>query len=400
MRSTFLPVRQRPAILPGNGTAPMIVDNEGGQGKGDSNQCVPLWTPSQMETLIRSGALPMPVPRTPISLGGGGAVSTFDWPQNRLHVQVANSQPSAPSPPPDLKTAPSADTPKKSSSSEREISTTGLVMWGYNDFKIGPYRTGIRLSSSALSKPVSDKDRTRVYGQPWTFISRFDPRWITLAKTNPLASNIYAKECGGGGDCMYRSIACVLNILFGSERLCSKDIREMAAEELTSRTLPDFTRYWSHFSAVSKLPVERQLQAGRTFILRPGSWGEVSVLALLVHSPIARKLNLGFAILSIRNRPIPVAERASAGNEPDPVETRRSTRLSAKLIPVTPVASTHIIRRLDTKHLLMLFNVQVGANDCHYVALGVSAAANLAPDTTFPVDSYPRALFPYLQEPS
>ncbi len=167
----------------------------------------------------------------------------------------------------------------------------------------------------------------------------------------------------------------------------------MAAEELSQTTLPDFTRFWSHFSAVSKFSIERQLQAGRTFILRPGSWGEVSVLALLIHSPIARKLNLGFAILSIRNRPLPLTDRS----EPSETRTTRSARLSLNTIPV---ASTHIIRRIDTKHLLMLFNVQVGANDCHYVALGVSAAPNLEPDTTFPVDSYPRALFPYLKEPS
>ncbi len=226
MRSTFLPVRQRPAII----SSPMIIDDpffsSVGGGKGDSsttNQCVPFWTPSQMESLIRSGALPMPVPRTPVSLGGYG--------QNQL-TQV-QSQPSLGNPPPstqvfaenpqplsapDLKTTPSADqsnaTAKKSSStsssssSEREISSTGLVMWGYDDFKIGPYRTGIRLSSSALSKPVSDKDRNRVYGHPWMSISRFDPRWVTLAKTNPLASNIYAKECGGGGR-LYVSIHCV-----------------------------------------------------------------------------------------------------------------------------------------------------------------------------------------------
>jgi hypothetical protein len=208
---------------------------------------------------------------------------------------------------------------------------------------------------------------------------------------------------------MYRSIACILNILFeqNADPIEQETIREMAASQLNETTLPEFLQTCEHFSWYAKATVDRQLIAARNFIQRRGEFGQICVLNLLVHSPIMRKLNLGFAIISLRNRPMPVPiPQPATDNEPTSDENksepflRRSRRLSGSSVPTTPIATTQVVRRADTRHLMLLLNVHVGKHDCHYMALGVAPAAGIEPDTTFPIDSYPAALLPYLREPA
>jgi hypothetical protein len=317
----------------------------------------------------------------------------------------------------------------------KDLTTSGIVFWGYDDFVQGNAYTKMWINNQNNNnqnnlnnddsktklklKQLSNKEKCRIFGSVWKPLSQIDARWAFLQSTeNPLLKNVYAKDCGAGGDCMYKVIACTMNSLWKLEIFDFISIRKMAAEQLTIQTLPAFLMTWDMGAQVEKFSQQQQLQIAQQFILTKGCWGQICVLELLVQSSVFQRFKFGFAIITVSDRKRPLAVNVNATpmittttsttvNVNAPLKTtstststsvvnqpfslyantnRKSQRLSLKNSKSSmtnaefhPVGLTQIIRKADTEHLLLLLNV----SDYHYMALGViRPKANLTETTT------------------
>jgi hypothetical protein len=199
-------------------------------------------------------------------------------------------------------------------------------------------------------------------------------------------------------------------------------MRAAAAGQLTeARWLGDdgFARSWDPPNRRLKRSVfflqspAMQVERVRRAIGTPGQeWGDTETLRhLLLHAPAFRDRNLGFAILSIRRAPIKRLVPTAANNA-GPIKGGMG-RSREVTVGWGPRASTHILRLDTTQSLLCLYNVadyDQPQNTWHWMLVGVAStpsqpsqpsptsSTGTTISSSFPIESYPPALFPFLRE--
>jgi hypothetical protein len=218
---------------------------------------------------------------------------------------------------------------------------------------------------------------------------------------------------------MFRVIATALNQLFKNFFYTMQDIRDMAAEELGKLSTENFKEFV--IDLLGAFPPQWQSSTGANAALKhlqnliksPGDhyWGETGTLRnLLLNAPFFRKHQIGFAVIFIRKKP--------AGFRP-PTEKEKAEYIARKRPVPKEVASTleprvetTLIRRQDTKYLIFMHCI----DNRHWLLLGYAphladaiqkAKANPSSPTThvhapiastFPIDSFPKPLFPFIKE--
>lgn len=279
-----------------------------------------------------------------------------------------------------------------------EITGEGGLYWDLSEYEPGNLISlfDIRLMVGLKLLPPTTTSRTTrsKTPPPWVSIFQIDDRWKYIYKTqNALLAQVYVKECGQDGDCLFHVLRYGFDLLFrkvldpNQDVFSMMEIRRLAAQCLTVERWDNFILTFEPPKIVQRLPtVQAKVDATKVYLSKPGVWGSLGVLQLLLHSPPFKHLHIGFAVLSIRNRPIP-------------------DQKDKKIIKTEPHAYTHIIRLKTTKHLMFLYSYE----DKHYLLAGVGLCPAVAKNekclnhnehiyATFPTKSYPFALFPHIRE--
>jgi hypothetical protein len=274
----------------------------------------------------------------------------------------------------------------------REILPSGLVEHGYEDFQVGSQSTP---ANSQMAPEM--KNRAFEVLTDWKPIVTSVPSWRAYLSKEPLVKQIFTLDCGAENDCMFNALQCGLNLLHRGPAFSSEQMRQIAADQITVANVDAFLATWDPPKSILAMPkVEQRVAQAQELIRRPhGYWGEIGTLEyLLLNAPAFRDRQIGFAVISIRDRPV---ERRP------PTETEKQTAIAhGKKPPLSiinrtePRAYTHILRQQSTKHLLALYNW----NSVHWLLVGVAQSPqSQTVASSFPIDSYPPALYAFLREP-
>ena len=291
---------------------------------------------------------------------------------------------------------------------ERAVLTTGgEVVGGFSDFK--PGTSVVVLKSTAMSIPAEPSIKYLLL-RNWRPLVEVVPMWRYYADTE-LHRNLrqmFVLDCGGGGDCLFFSVAAGYNQAFQSLLYHMEGMRDLAAEQL-AKLSPDEIKEFA-IDLHGKLPDwfaampqdKERLAYLQALVRKTGNayWGETGTLRqLLLKAAPFVDYKIGFAVINIRRKP--TAFRPLTDFE-------KSHYLAKNRQPPKEVATKHepkpeitIFRRADTQYLLFLHVL----DNVHWVLLGFSPTSMVQPvdapiGSTFAIDSFPKPLYPFLNESS
>jgi hypothetical protein len=278
------------------------------------------------------------------------------------------------------------------------LSAGGEVV-GVDDFQSGT----IVVALPDAKQPVSTGPYRLL--KDWRPLADVVPDWQFYVKSHPDIQTMFVLDCGAGGDCMFSSIAAGYNQLFQSLVHHMQSMRNMAADEVASLTEHEVDEFL--IDLLGRLPTkDKQMSAVdkvkmlQAIIRQPGNayWGETGALRMLFlrSKPFAQH-HLGFMVINIRKKPV---EFRPLTEEEKKTYQLHKRRLPTNGIPTRwePRPELTPIRRADTKLLMLLHCL----NNSHWVLVGYAPNAlegtTVRIGSTFPVDSFPKPLVPFLKD--
>lgn len=281
------------------------------------------------------------------------------------------------------------------------LTASGEVVGGYDDFKSGTDIT--TLATSPLTNLVA-ANVPFVVLKDWRPLSEVVPLWRYYLKLYPELKGIYVLDCGAEGDCLFHVVAAGYNQFFASLVFHMEGTRDLAASQMSTFTesmanefiidlygkIPDGIKGWSLVDKVQYM---------QSIIRRPGNayWGETGTLRqLLLRSPPFLQHKIGFMVIYIRNKPVefrPITDAEKAFYE-------RKSRKPPKEVPskYEPRVEMTAIRLQDTKYLMLLHCL----DNSHWILVGYAPNIEKSPEakiaSTFPINSFPKPLYPFLRE--
>jgi hypothetical protein len=143
----------------------------------------------------------------------------------------------------------------------------------------------------------------------WSRLIDRNPIWRKLDQQRPELglSRIWTIDCGGDGDCMFKTLAAGYNMWHGEAFLRQEDVRRLAAKQLTIGNIDSFldcsmsSREFRPNDYLKIQPISKRVEQVQSIIQTNGNryWGEVITLFLLLrHVPQFKKERLGFAVVT------------------------------------------------------------------------------------------------------
>jgi hypothetical protein len=292
---------------------------------------------------------------------------------------------------------------------------------------LGGGNNGVQVTTMvhAAARPVGQEPAVPfVLLKDWKPLTESVPRWRHFVGANPMLKAMFALDCGGGGDCLFHVLAAGYNHLFQKLLFDMQGMRNLTAQQvvaLRSEQLDEFLidLYGRKPDAVRNWTAENKAAYLQSLIRRPGNsyWGETGTLRqLLLHHPAFRDYGIGFAVVSIRSKPI--AFRAISDHESSAYVASGKQPPSTVAAKWEPRVEITVIRTKQTRFLLFMHCLE----NAHWVLLGYAPAIlshqqvpakgqfqSRAPQnsmpvarvaSTFPLDSFPRPIHPFLREPA
>lgn len=295
--------------------------------------------------------------------------------------------------------------------SRGSLTVGGEVVGGFDDFAAGT--VVLTLPTRLLEPRGEEKDcgvlPPHILLKNWRVLWEMVPLWRFFKPSHPELSSVFGLETGAGGDCLFHAISAAYNHLFKSLIFHMEMIRELAAQQLETLTEAEVVEFiidWvGHYSEEFKrIPHEERVKRLQKSIRTNGNeyWGETGTLRqLLLRSPPFVDHKIGFVVLNIRTKPVKF--RPITDNEKFNYERMYPKRKAPKEVPIRwePRVETTIIRLPDTKYLMFLHCLE----NSHWILVGYAPDADKCQTetpigSTFPIDAYPKPLFPFIREPT
>jgi hypothetical protein len=175
----------------------------------------------------------------------------------------------------------------------------------YRDFQVAPSDEKIEKCQPFANPSVNTKVR---FLTAWTSLPDVVPDW----KFFP-CSSLFLLECGGQGHCMFHVLAAGLNLYQQKPVFSMQQLRDMTAKQVSVTNMKTVLSGWATRRSFTlqkqfeKVKSAFDLQTILTDVQqliqdsRYQTWGDTTMLSeLLLKSPVFRKLQLGFAIVSLR----------------------------------------------------------------------------------------------------
>jgi hypothetical protein len=208
---------------------------------------------------------------------------------------------------------------------------------------------------SLLDKTKKRYQRVRYLTQ-WVRIRHAIKDW-----TFPFSDSMFVLDCGGSGSCMFHVIAAGLNLYLKQPIFAMPSIRKMVAEQVNASNVASVLSGWKSDEGTylrkrynemvkhgNESSIQNLIRQVQTVIAdscnRYQTWGDEIMLELLLKAPLFKKMELGFAIVSLRKHTVVIGNAQK--NRDEKQQQKKQLRV---------VASTQLLLSKTTKRLMMLY---------------------------------------------
>jgi len=196
------------------------------------------------------------------------------------------------------------------------LTSTSPEYYGYpgNFQPVGTFGKGTNAEFWWVSQPTGSKDTDPNVWVPISWYTPIDVTWTRLAKTE-----LFVRDCGGGGDCLFDSIAYAWNQFYSIPNLLDgQHIRYIAASQITESNYAAVKKEYltgsskivkqfgdkevfvpnTFFNKVSDAPISKQVKELQKLIRTPGHtfWGDDVMLKLLSESEFFEQNQVGIQV--------------------------------------------------------------------------------------------------------